>query len=250
MYSIVSVLDDRLGIFTQAASLPSGSFQLSISCDSLDVPSTDVNKISSPSACAEDRRSASVLLISTGKSVRVAATFVESIVICFLYCQLGSNQGAPGGGTKSFTALSTLMRGKNNIPLRLIGFPVDFKESSISSTVAVGLADFRTAHAPATCGVAIDVPLFAAKLFPGTDDVIEEPGASKSKKLAVFEKLDMASVFVVELTLTTLDIHAGVLREFEEKSFPAAAIVAIPFERRLSTDCLIKKFEGSASQAP
>src|SRR3990172_9424556 len=123
MYSIVSVLDERFGTFTQAASLPGASFQLSISCDSLVVPSADVNKISLPSACAEARMSASVMLISTAKSVRVAATLVESIVICFLNCQLGSNQGAPSGGTKSFTALSTLMRGKNNIPLRVMGFP-------------------------------------------------------------------------------------------------------------------------------
>src|SRR3990172_12433225 len=113
MYSVVSVLDERFGTLTHAASLPGISFQLSISCDNFVVPSADVNKISSPVPCAEARRSASVLLISTAKSVRVAATFVWSIVICFLYCQLGSNQVAPDGGTKSFTALSTSIRGKN-----------------------------------------------------------------------------------------------------------------------------------------
>src|SRR3990172_11130708 len=92
MYSIVLVLDDKLGTLTHAASLPGVSFQLSISCDSLVVPSADVNKISSPSICAEARRSASVMLTRTAKSVRVAATCVGSTVICFLNCQLQSNQ--------------------------------------------------------------------------------------------------------------------------------------------------------------
>jgi hypothetical protein len=142
------------------------------------------------------------------------------------------------------------MRG-NVKPFRgsVIGRPVFFSVFRISVTVAVGFPDFSTAHVPVTCGVDIDVPLFAPKLFPKVADVIPLPGANKSKKLAVFEKLDTPSVFVVELTLITFDKHAGVFKELEENSFPAAAIVAIPTERRLSTACLIDAFEASPSQA-
>ena len=68
-------------------------------------------------------------------------------------------------------------------PLRGSKTPVPVEDSAlaISTTVAAGKLDFRTAHAPATCGAAIDVPAAFAKPPPGTDDSIQRPGASSDR---------------------------------------------------------------------
>ena len=51
-----------------------------------------------------------------------------------------------------------------------IGRPVDVSAVNTSVTLAVGLRLLSTAHAPATCGAAIEVPLNVAYLLPGTDE--------------------------------------------------------------------------------
>jgi hypothetical protein len=65
------------------------------------------------------------------------------------------------------------------------------------------------AHAPATCGAAIDVPLKTAKAPPGIDEVIDEPGARSDRKAAEFENEEIASVFVVDPTLIAVEMQPG-----------------------------------------
>src|SRR4051794_8603444 len=70
------------------------------------------------------------------------------------------------------------------LPSRVvIVVPVLWSAVRTSGTVAAGLVCFMIAHAPATCGVAIDVPLKTAKPLPGTEELIDEPGASSSTRL-------------------------------------------------------------------
>ena len=51
-----------------------------------------------------------------------------------------------------------------------IGTPVVCRAARIWSTVALGAACFNTAHAPATCCVAIEVPLAVPNPPPATDE--------------------------------------------------------------------------------
>jgi hypothetical protein len=60
------------------------------------------------------------------------------------------------------------------------------------------------------------------------------PGARRDKKEAEFENEDRVSDFVVEPTLTALDIQAGLLMEFVKPLLPEAITVAIPTDLRLS----------------
>src|SRR3954463_6726910 len=83
----------------------------------------------------------------------------------------------------------------------VIVLPVPWSCVSTSDTVAVGLVCIMIAPAPATCGVAIDVPLNTAKPFPGTDELINDPGASSSTWPEWSEKDDSRSDFVVEPTV-------------------------------------------------
>src|SRR5829696_6294305 len=56
--------------------------------------------------------------------------------------------------------------------------------------VRLGSASRSIAAAPATCGVAIEVPLivFVAVLLVNQAEVIEEPGANTSRQEPMFEK--------------------------------------------------------------
>ncbi len=74
--------------------------------------------------------------------------------------------------------------------------------------LAPGALERITAKAPATCGAAIEVPLKVAKP-PGTDELMDDPGAKTSMKAATFEKLETISDLVVEPTLIALEMHAG-----------------------------------------
>src|SRR5215212_6345536 len=82
-------------------------------------------------------------------------------------------------------------------------------------TVAFGTADLSNAHAPATCGAAIEVPEKLTNFSPGTDELIHLPGASMVRKEALLEKPDTASSVVlrlpssVEPTLIALEMQAG-----------------------------------------
>ena len=118
----------------------------------------------------------------------------------------------------------------------VIGSPPFCNAASTSATEAVGLADLSTAHAPATCGVAIEVPLAApyplGAYTKGKDDVMELPGASRLRKLALFEKLDIAFCLVVEPTLMADEMHAGKLIAPAAPSLPEATTVAMFAVRR------------------
>ena len=116
----------------------------------------------------------------------------------------------------------------------VIGTPVLVRAVRIWLTVAAGFACFRIAQAPATWGAAADVPLSTAKAPPGTDEVIDSPGARSERNDAEFEKDETTSDLVVEPTLTAVEIQAGKLRPSMNPSFPEAMTVTMPTERRLS----------------
>src|SRR3954468_23038213 len=83
-------------------------------------------------------------------------------------------------------------------PLRVTDFPVVCSCDRTSATVAVGLVCLMIAQAPATCGVAIEVPLKTANPLPGTEELIDEPGAMMSTSAWWFENDDTSSVLVVD----------------------------------------------------
>ncbi len=70
-----------------------------------------------------------------------------------------------------------------------------------------------SAAAPATCGVAIEVPLmvFSSESLPIQADVMLLPGAKMSTQVPMLEKLDRASVLVVEPTVMASCVRAGEL---------------------------------------
>src|SRR5687768_5136621 len=106
--------------------------------------------------------------------------------------------------------------------------------------VAEGAFDLSTAQAPAICGAAIDVPEKFEKLSPGNELLIHLPGASKCRNEALLEKLDTASAVVpklpssVEPALIAVEIQAGKPRPPSDPLFPAAIIVGMSIERRVS----------------
>src|SRR5262245_51093296 len=118
--------------------------------------------------------------------------------------------------------------------LSVIGSPVCRSTSRINPTPAVGAAWRRIAHVPVTCGVAIDVPLYAWKSPPGTDEVIEPPGANSDMNGATFEKEDTWFCLSVDPTLTAVEMQAGAERPVPDPLLPAAITVATPIARRLS----------------
>src|SRR4029434_10860146 len=121
------------------------------------------------------------------------------------------------------------------MPLRgsVIGTPVFCSAVNSSATVAVGFADLSRAQAPATCGVAIEVPLAAPYAFPGIDDTTLPPGASRLRKLALLETPDIAFCLSVDPTLIALEMHAGEERPDALPPLPAAMTVAMLAPRKL-----------------
>jgi hypothetical protein len=89
----------------------------------------------------------------------------------------------------------------------------------------------------------MEVPLKAANCWPpvraeGTEVLIPEPGARSERKEAELEKEDMVSDFVVEPTLTALDIQAGKFMEFVKPLLPEAITVGMFTDLRLSIAAL------------
>ena len=68
----------------------------------------------------------------------------------------------------------------------------------------------------------------------GIDEVIAEPGANRSIHGAMFEKLDTPSVFVVEPTVTAVEMQPGVPVAFWYPLLPDEITVETPTDRRLS----------------
>src|SRR5215217_3601469 len=69
------------------------------------------------------------------------------------------------------------------------GLPVRSNASWTAATLAVDPTWRAIAHAPATCGAAIEVPLNDVKPPPGTDELTFSPGAKKSTSELEFEKV-------------------------------------------------------------
>ncbi len=114
------------------------------------------------------------------------------------------------------------------------GRPVVSSKVRLSSTVAVGLICFRIANAPATCGVAIEVPLKLAKSPPGTDELIDVPGANTSMSSETFEKTATKSLSSTAPTLMAVEIQAGQEMALVKPPLPEAITVAMPAALRLS----------------
>ena len=111
----------------------------------------------------------------------------------------------------------------------------------------IGAFCFSTAIAPATCGVAIEVPFQVAVPVPGTDEVMLLPGACSVSAADSLEKLEMASLSSVEPTLTAVEMQPGEEMPSEEPLLPAAMTVAMPTARSLSMAALMAA--SAASQA-
>ena len=98
-------------------------------------------------------------------------------------------------------------------------------ESRTCCGVKVGFWASTRAAAPATCGVAIDVPLmvFVAVSLVHHAEVIEEPGAKMSRQVPMLENDDRASVLVVDPTVIAFGVRAGeLLHALAPLSLPAA----------------------------
>ena len=113
--------------------------------------------------------------------------------------------------------------------LSVIDRPVVCSADNTCATVASGFCCFMTAHAPATCGVAIDVPDRKSNevaLFV-TDELMLDPGASRSTISALFENDDTVFCLVVEPTVTAVEIQLGAPTAFVKPLLPDAITVAM-----------------------
>jgi hypothetical protein len=176
----------------------------------------------------------------------VAPTFVALTVAPLMDCALAKlSLAGLWIGTPAASAM--LILGFVTPPatrVSVTGVPVLCRDERRLLTEAVGVFCLRRAHAPATCGVAMEVPSNTANPPPGTEEFMLEPGARRCKKEAELENDDRVSDFVVEPTLTALDIQPGLLMESLKPLFPEAITVAIPADLRLS----IIAFGGCVSQ--
>src|SRR5688572_20558671 len=100
--------------------------------------------------------------------------------------------------------------------------------------------DLYSAATPATCGDAMDVPLivFVAVLDVCQADVMDEPGAYTCAQLPQFEKDDLASLLVEDITLVTADALAGEKLQALALELPAATATKTPALARLFTAAL------------
>ena len=85
------------------------------------------------------------------------------------------------------------------------------RRSRTCAGVKLGFAESTNAAAPATCGVAIDVPLmvFVAVLEVFQAEVMLDPGAKMSRQVPMLENDERASVCVVEPTVIAVPTRAG-----------------------------------------
>ncbi len=114
--------------------------------------------------------------------------------------------------------------------------PADTSAARTAAGEATGLALRCRAAAPATCGVAMDVPLivFVAVVPVYQADVMLEPGANRSRQVPKFENDERASVLVVAPTVTAAATRDGEPLQALVFSLPAAtakvtpALIALP----------------------
>src|SRR5262249_31992209 len=93
------------------------------------------------------------------------------------------------------------------------------------------------AAAPVTCGVAIEVPLivFVAVSLVFQAEGMDEPGATMSRQVPMFENDDRASVLVVEPTVIAAGTRAGDVLHASALSLPAATAYVTPSAMELVT---------------
>ena len=93
-----------------------------------------------------------------------------------------------------------------------------------AAALAPGLFCKYNAATPTTCGVAMLVPLIVlvAVSLVFHDDVMLEPGAKISTQVPKLEKLERASVLVVEPTVVALATRAGDVVQAFALLLPAA----------------------------
>lgn len=101
------------------------------------------------------------------------------------------------------------------------------------------------AQAPATWGVASEVPDPIAIRLSGKADSMSSPGASRERKLAEFDNVETRSPAVLEPTLTADEMHAGAASAFALPSFPDAIVTAMPAETRLSIAAFVAALSAS-----
>src|SRR5262245_18694079 len=143
-------------------------------------------------------------------------------------------------GARPRTASSTWMRGRVSwLSKSFIGTPVAVRASSKAVTLALGSACRSTAKAPATWGLAIEVPLEPVYVSPTVEEKIARPGASRSSGAPKFE-IDATTSYcgsaglLVADTPIALEMQAGDEIPVEAPSLPAAATEAMPRVRSAS----------------
>src|SRR5215475_9499083 len=164
---------------------------------------------------------------------------------CDAMVQVG---GAAGGSEQPrfCTARSTRMRGLVCVPparLSVRGVPVFFSAASMASAETLGQAVRIAATAPATCGVAIEVPLKNAYVLVlcGTvaiEDRMLVPGATRSTTDDMLENDEIASLLVDDATVVAVEMHPGAPTAAVRLSLPAAMAVRTPAFLRLSIEGL------------
>ena len=110
-----------------------------------------------------------------------------------------------------FNAAKMLILGKfNPVSSSKISFPVWLNTALISSGVSEGFACWSNAAAPATWGVAWEVPVIEVEELPNVVDLIEDPGANTSKIFPLFvNELTSLSPSKTLPTEVTFGMHAG-----------------------------------------
>src|SRR4051794_24499772 len=99
-----------------------------------------------------------------------------------------------------------------------------FSVAATVAGVACGVAPSTSAAAPATCGVAIEVPLMVLVAVSAVfhAEVMSTPGAKMSVQVPKFEKEARASVLVVALTVIASGTRAGVKLQASLLALPEA----------------------------
>jgi len=116
-----------------------------------------------------------------------------------------------------------------------LGVALEVIQVLVCAGVLFGLFALTRAATPATCGVAIEVPLivFVAVFDPIQSEVMEDPGANTSRQVPKLEKEERASVFVVAPTVMAFGTRAGEPLHALALSLPAATTTTVPPEMQL-----------------
>ena len=78
------------------------------------------------------------------------------------------------------------------------------------------------------------MPLRTLNPAPGTDELIDSPGARRERKGATSENQEIPSDFDTEPTLTADGTHAGLAIDHRAPLLPDAAIEGMPIDLKLS----------------